>query len=281
MNNRDSLFEAIRNAAAIRREQAGTGCPDSETLKSFSTDLPDDLAVHLAFCPACRKQIQILNTGHAHSETIPNPNWNRMLRRLDRAAHWTVLTDWICSVTGIPDMLRPETLPAVARLAEHEAPETKLTVFEINLTSFPNLSSTRLEVTRFGDIDGSGTTRLIISGFRPELVNASVRMGLARSHSYLDLCGYRKDTRDWDLHRIENRLQKAFLLKGQRSRPLQRLIGESAWLDGRITTGPAGIQLTLTPPESLAGLFLRKDIWAMLLVSNSAMNTECTPEERI
>lgn len=277
MNNPEDVFDAIRRMADIRSRASHSGCPDLKKLNAASDNLPADIVAHIAFCPMCRKELQVLNSGAPFSEKKYEPNWNRMIRRLRLAARWNLLTTRIRSVTGIPDALQLEAIPAMTRLAELDGPSTAITVFEVNLTAFPSLSTCGLEVSRFGVTDADGMTQLVLHGFRPDLTGSAARLGVARASSYLELCGYRKEGCEWDLQGIEQKLQAAFLREGPPTRRLQRLISNSAWIDGRITAEPNGAQLILTPPESLTGLLLRSDIWTMLLVSDSPMDSERTP----
>jgi len=278
MNDWTDIFAAIRRAAVILDARSRSACPDLRGLEP--SELPDELTIHIAFCPECRERLQVMHRGKRVADTSTEPNWNRMLRRLGRAARWILLTERIRGVTGIPDGLLPEMLPARVRLAGRETAGITLTIFEINLTELPELSTDGLEIEQFGETGGSGDSQLVIRGFRPELEGAPVRLGLARSTTCLDLCGVRTENREWDLSGIEHKLQKAFLRKGRPSRRLQRLIDTTAWLDGRISSGTGGPRLVLTPPAALTSLFLRDDIWTMLLVSDSPVNPERPPEKR-
>ena len=228
----------------------------------------DSVVTHVAFCPACQQRLQILHTGTIFTETDSEPNWDLLLKQLKLAARWSTMKRKISSVFNNPLALFPDLDTAPVRLAKLTPSSITMTIFEINLTMEPTLSSTGLTITPFQQNSESDTFMIEISGFLPELHGAEIQLGFARKQSYLAACNYRINTLDWDLLKIEKQLQRAYTRSSSPSKRLSKLIDNSVWITGTLraqTDSNNDVRLILTPSDS-ASLFFRNDVWAMLLV---------------
>lgn len=267
MSDLKLLFGAFRQIVLKQQGRMIDSCPEPEIIAKFPEGIPDSIAEHIAFCPTCRMTLQIIQNGRVFAEEDRVPDWERIQRRLNRSAHWVLLKERIRSITRIPLEIIPVCSMVPVRLADPTVTELTLTIFEINLTERPCLSKDSLKVTRLEQDRDQDQFNLEISGFDPALAGAEARLGLARQEIYLTACGYRSTCREWDLSQIEMKLQYGLSRQGGLSGRFNNLIRDTVWFEGIIETGVTGTTLLITAPEMLSELFLRRDVWSMLLVS--------------
>lgn len=267
MDNRQSLFETIQTIACVRSASTAKWCPEPSVLERFPDNVTDAVIEHVAFCPLCRRNLQILHFGKAFTASDRSPDLERILRRLRGIARWSVIRDRIRSIAIDPFLIFPEAQLTAVRLAEPTSPAMTLTVFEINLTDLPQLSSSGLRIDRLQKDRDSNKFLLGISGFDPELAGSEVRFGLTRQNAVLAACRISSTSHEWSMTEIEHKLQKAFQRSGKPSIRLDRLIRSTAWFEGSIQPDNSGAHLHLTCPDSLSSLFFRNDVWSIMLVS--------------
>jgi len=263
MSGDDRLHTAIFDAAARRRSSDEKVCSGLTVQPGFPDNLPVHVLEHVAFCPHCRELLQRHFTGRVITAAEQEPDWQKLTRRLRRRVRWDLLVDRIREVMTVqPDLL--DTLaPAAVRGPAPAGVQYNITVFEINLTEWKRLSSEGLRITRMEPGD-SGMT-LVMEGFDPCLAGRSVCLGLTRRDSIRTACRMEQDAGASEAV-IESKLQRLFLSSSPSSSRMDQLMNRTIWVRSDIEAISGGMIVKLHLPPVAAGLIMRSDYGAILLV---------------
>ena len=239
-----------------------------------------DKIEHIAFCPACRKKLHLQLQGKSFSERIGEPDWDRLLKKISRAARWEFLKDKIANFIAFPFEPFPEVAAVHVRSSETSAFQLHISIFEINLTEYPQLSDTGLGVSEMAYNEETGGFDMVIGGFNPGLEGMETRMALAFRDDVLQACRIRSGSELSDLQDIEKKLQKMIVNPGRMARQLDQMLKKSLWISGRVEADNQTARSAFKIPSAWTGPLLQDGFWAILLVGPAGPAMDSTPRLR-
>jgi phage pi2 protein 07 len=260
-----NLFRVLRDISRQQQQAVLDMCPGMESVAGSQENISDRMMEHIAFCPACRKHLQILNTGSVYTALEHEPDWERLLKRIKMSAHWERIKERMQRLSRELTAIFPDIQMVAMRQNDAVTEEKTIIIFEINLTELPGLSPGNLSITRLEHKPENECCIIEITGFYPELAGAGARLGISRRSSIVDACG-KQVSSPHDLRRIETRLQEGFEQQNGPPETFDRLIEDTVWLDGNLERYRDGARLVLRCSEQVSSLFFRSDVWSMLLV---------------
>jgi hypothetical protein len=261
-------FELLRVIARQKQRSVADACPGVAFPAGFPESASQETVEHVAFCPVCQKRLQILNSGSVYTDVEPEPDWEKLLKRIRMLAHWKQIKERIQRFTRDISVVFPDIQLAATRQGEESVEECKLIIFEVNLTSLSNLSPCNLAISRLQHDSENRRFIIEISGFYPQLAGAGARLGIARKDSIVNACGNQLTQKD-NLLQIEKALVHGFEQQNGPPDTFNRLIEDAVWLDGILESAASETRLVLRCPAHVSSLLFRKDVWSILLISKS------------